>query len=252
VDGKKFSDDVFAHVLDCVKAYLAAESSSGGCAQRAAALPARQGSMLHARRHEWAGRAVPCACPAPALPPRVVSDPPSGPGFPAEAPANDKQLKQMVMPFAKFKMEEALAGGVQVRRSFLLPSCTAAGVQLASCCAMPMPLSPQMPWCRDVQYFHALIRASLLRSREVAGGVAVRAVLMLRLVWGRPQVLDVKLPFDEAQLLRDNEPYLLRALGIQELSVCNLADMPGSMPIGHEQPYPGQPSPLFKAEPISQ
>jgi leucyl-tRNA synthetase len=36
---------------------------------------------------------------------------------------------------------------------------------------------------------------------------------------GGAQVLDVKLPFDERQLLLDNKSYLLRALGLQELSV---------------------------------
>jgi hypothetical protein len=38
------------------------------------------------------------------------------------------------------------------------------------------------------------------------------------------QVLDVKLPFDEAALLLTNKPYLLRSLGLQELTVSNVAE----------------------------
>jgi hypothetical protein len=38
------------------------------------------------------------------------------------------------------------------------------------------------------------------------------------------QVLDVKLPFDEAALLLTNKPYLLRSLGLQELAVMNAAE----------------------------
>eukprot|EP00879_Flechtneria_rotunda_P020422 GHRR01021486.1.p1 GENE.GHRR01021486.1~~GHRR01021486.1.p1 ORF type:complete len:246 (+),score=120.66 GHRR01021486.1:1280-2017(+) len=64
--------------------------------------------------------------------------------------ANEKQLKQLAMPFAKYKMDEALKGGAQV--------------------------------------------------------------------------LDVKLPFDEAQLLQDNLPYLLRSLNLDDLSVGDAAD----------------------------
>lgn len=59
------------------------------------------------------------------------------------------------------------------------------------------------------------------------------------------QVLAVKLPFDEAQLLRDNEAYLLRTLGLQSLRVRSSADIPPNMPIGQEVAYPGQPVPLF-------
>eukprot|EP00878_Enallax_costatus_P006705 GHUV01007030.1.p1 GENE.GHUV01007030.1~~GHUV01007030.1.p1 ORF type:complete len:1031 (+),score=336.93 GHUV01007030.1:253-3345(+) len=63
---------------------------------------------------------------------------------------NEKQLKQMAMPFAKYKMEEAQAGGLQV--------------------------------------------------------------------------LDVKLPFDEAALLWDNLPYLLRSLNLSGLAISSTAD----------------------------
>lgn len=38
-----------------------------------------------------------------------------------------------------------------------------------------------------------------------------------------PQVLDVKLPFDEAQLLRDNLPYLLRSLNLEGLQISSAA-----------------------------
>jgi hypothetical protein len=36
-------------------------------------------------------------------------------------------------------------------------------------------------------------------------------------------VLDVKLPFDEAQLLADNTPYLLRALNLQGITISSAA-----------------------------
>lgn len=39
-----------------------------------------------------------------------------------------------------------------------------------------------------------------------------------------PQVLDVKLPFDEAALLETNKPYLLRSLGLQDLQIAAAAD----------------------------
>lgn len=38
------------------------------------------------------------------------------------------------------------------------------------------------------------------------------------------QVLDVKLPFDEAALLETNKPYLLRSLGLQDLNILSAAD----------------------------
>lgn len=63
----------------------------------------------------------------------------------AAAGRNDKQLKALVLPFAKFKMQEAAIGGAQV--------------------------------------------------------------------------LDVRMPFDEAELLRENTSYLLRSLGLEEVHV---------------------------------
>lgn len=36
---------------------------------------------------------------------------------------------------------------------------------------------------------------------------------------GLAQLLEAKLPFDEAQLLLDNKEYLLRALNLEELEV---------------------------------
>uniref|UniRef100_A0A383W6K7 leucine--tRNA ligase n=1 Tax=Tetradesmus obliquus TaxID=3088 RepID=A0A383W6K7_TETOB len=66
-----------------------------------------------------------------------------------DADLNEKQLKQLAMPFARYKMDEALKGG--------------------------------------------------------------------------KQVLDVKLPFDEAQLLRDNLPYLLRSLNLEGLQISSAA-----------------------------
>lgn len=39
------------------------------------------------------------------------------------------------------------------------------------------------------------------------------------------QVLDIRLPFDEQQLLRDNRPYLLRALGLSSLNVHSASNL---------------------------
>eukprot|EP00195_Chlamydomonas_chlamydogama_P014672 CAMPEP_0202900896 /NCGR_PEP_ID=MMETSP1392-20130828/12094_1 /ASSEMBLY_ACC=CAM_ASM_000868 /TAXON_ID=225041 /ORGANISM="Chlamydomonas chlamydogama, Strain SAG 11-48b" /LENGTH=1103 /DNA_ID=CAMNT_0049587353 /DNA_START=121 /DNA_END=3432 /DNA_ORIENTATION=- len=100
---------------------------------------------------------------------------------PAAASMNEKQLKQMAMPFAKFKMEEAVAGGAQV--------------------------------------------------------------------------LDVKLPFDERQLLIDNLPYLKRALKIDSLSVALITDeaavKAAARPVDASQAYPGAPITSFTVVPAS-
>ena len=37
--------------------------------------------------------------------------------------------------------------------------------------------------------------------------------------WPSAQMLDVRLPFDEAALLRDNEEYILRSVGLKALTV---------------------------------
>jgi len=56
------------------------------------------------------------------------------------------------------------------------------------------------------------------------------------------QMLDVRLPFDEAALLRDNEEYLLRSVGLQSLSVAPFdaaaADTAGA---GGDVALPGAP-----------
>ncbi|GBF91226.1 hypothetical protein Rsub_03546 [Raphidocelis subcapitata] len=83
---------------------------------------------------------------------------------------NDKQLKALTMPFAKFRMEDALKGGLAV--------------------------------------------------------------------------LDVKLPFDEAALLRANEAYLLRALGLEAVGVHSARDAAAAAAAGVDlaAAYPGAPA----------
>lgn len=95
---------------------------------------------------------------------------------------NDKQLKQLTLPFAKYKMEEAVAGG--------------------------------------------------------------------------KQVLDVKLPFDEAQLLSDNSSYLLRSLKIDSLSVYKSTDLEVKALAEKDRvdisgAFPGTPVFNFKTQPVS-
>jgi hypothetical protein len=64
-----------------------------------------------------------------------------------------------------------------------------------------------------------------------------------------PQVLDVKLPFDEQQLLRDNTPYLLRALGISSLSIHAAGDAAAAAAAGADVAgaYPAAPVVVFSA-----
>jgi hypothetical protein len=68
-------------------------------------------------------------------------------------------------------------------------------------------------------------------------------------VW---QVLDVKLPFDEEQLLKDNLEYLLRSLGLQGLTIGS-TDAPGAVEaaqaagVGLSAACPGQPVTFFSA-----
>lgn len=63
------------------------------------------------------------------------------------------------------------------------------------------------------------------------------------------QVLDVKLPFDEQQLLRDNEPYLLRALNISSLAVRSASDAAAAAAAGADvaAAYPATPVVVFSA-----
>ncbi|GAX85489.1 hypothetical protein CEUSTIGMA_g12905.t1 [Chlamydomonas eustigma] len=91
---------------------------------------------------------------------------------------NDKQQKQLVMPFAKFKMEEVAKAG--------------------------------------------------------------------------PQVLDVRLPFDERQLILDNLPYLQRSLKLDSLKVSLVTDTEAVKAAAHvvdvSNAYPGNPVVSFKVE----
>jgi hypothetical protein len=62
-------------------------------------------------------------------------------------------------------------------------------------------------------------------------------------------VLDVKLPFDEEQLLRDNMPYLLRALNIDSLAVHSTRDGAAAAAAGADVSgaYPATPVVVFTA-----
>lgn len=51
-------------------------------------------------------------------------------------------------------------------------------------------------------------------------------------------MLDVRLPFDEAALLRDNEEYLLRSVGLKTLSVATCDAAAGE---GGDVALPGAP-----------
>jgi len=59
-------------------------------------------------------------------------------------------------------------------------------------------------------------------------------------------VLDVKLPFDEQQLLRDNTPYLLRALNIDSLAIHSTAAA-AAAGVDVSAAYPATPVVAFKA-----
>jgi hypothetical protein len=59
------------------------------------------------------------------------------------------------------------------------------------------------------------------------------------------QVLDVKLPFDEAQLLRDNLPYLLRSLNLEGFTISSAAEP--DAPAAAKAAGPGQPHIHFTA-----
>lgn len=60
--------------------------------------------------------------------------------------------------------------------------------------------------------------------------------MMFRLIVS--QMLDVRLPFDEAALLRENEEYLLRSVGLSSLEVTT-ADVDASD--GADVALPGRP-----------
>jgi hypothetical protein len=63
--------------------------------------------------------------------------------------------------------------------------------------------------------------------------------------------LDVKLPFDEKQLILDNLPYLKRALKLDSLAVHLSTDeeavKKAAHPIDMSAIYPGNPFPSFTA-----
>lgn len=58
-------------------------------------------------------------------------------------------------------------------------------------------------------------------------------------------MLDVKLPFDERQLIIDNLPYLLRSLKLDTIAVHPIVDeaavKAAANPIDASQAYPGNP-----------
>lgn len=62
-----------------------------------------------------------------------------------------------------------------------------------------------------------------------------------------PQVLDVKLPFDEAALLAENIAYLLRTLKLEALEVRSASDAAAAegKAVDLSQAYPGAPVPYF-------
>lgn len=65
------------------------------------------------------------------------------------------------------------------------------------------------------------------------------------------QVLDVKLPFDEKQLLTENLPYLLRSLNLESLNVHSTAEAAAVAPTSKmdlSQAHPGQPVTVFSSQ----
>jgi len=70
------------------------------------------------------------------------------------------------------------------------------------------------------------------------------------------QALDVKLPFDECQLLLDNQAYLMRALRLEVLDVALASDVAAvaalTFPVDVTTAYPGAPVTSFTLEPVAQ
>ena len=66
------------------------------------------------------------------------------------------------------------------------------------------------------------------------------------------QVLDVRLPFDERQLLLDNLPYLKRSIKLDSLNVFLVTDAEAvaaaAHPVDTASAYPGNPVYSFKIE----
>lgn len=69
------------------------------------------------------------------------------------------------------------------------------------------------------------------------------------------QVLDVKMPFDEKQLLLDNLPYLKRTLKIDSLAVHHVTDAEAvakaAVPVDVASAYPGAPVTAFLVQPAT-
>lgn len=65
------------------------------------------------------------------------------------------------------------------------------------------------------------------------------------------QVLDVKLPFDEQQLLRNNTPYLLRSLDLSSLRVHSIDNLAAAaaVRVNVSGAYPAAPVVVFAAAP---
>lgn len=164
---------------------------------------------------------------------------------------NDKQLKQMIMPFAKFKQEEALAAGAQVRAA--RAACDGEGRRALLWCPMHRHrwwrCMHMHRWWRCMHaYMRALEHLHGMGGACVTGRVAATSVpentqhqtgpnpaALTRAhaymhthlpAWGWPhmQVLDIKLPFDEASLIRDYLPYIKRGLGLESMHVHSASD----------------------------
>lgn len=120
------------------------------------------------------------------------------------------QIKATVLPFTKVKLEEASKAGLQVGR------------------AAPQTHSVLSKRCVHVHGVTQRPQRALQRARPRAQGsrqscAACRAMRALALApTSCPpffQVLDVRLPFDERELLINYTPYLQRTLNLDSLAV---------------------------------
>lgn len=126
-----------------------------------------------------------CAAPAP---PQVLASTSTNPAFEG---LQQKTIKSQVMPFAKTKLEAATLGGPQVDAAAAL-ACNVVGAAGVGGARRTTGMARAGERCQP---------AGSYASEQLF--IPPYPALVL-------QVLDVKLPFDEAALLRENQPYLLR------------------------------------------
>jgi len=153
---------------------------------------------------------------------------------------SDKALKQLVLPFARARMADAVEGGPQVRGPAVAAVLRGYGVSSTwvpsragrrGAPFRPVVRRRRTRWQRThvaLSYSPAAAEHYIARGRQLShqrcklvarGTCPAAAGVAQRRPRARAQLLATALPFSEAELVAENRGYLLRVLGLDALEV---------------------------------